>query len=147
MSQHRTVVGNNNTRNRIWHQGQNGCKPRPDTDEAFPHFSRDMSYKFSIFVHISESPKGTLLVLRPQAHAGTLSGFADPFREDKGTRQKEKGSEETFDLYPWPAIINTVCAYLLYHRHLRVLTALKLHILLNLSFPAGSSGSGWPHPG
>jgi hypothetical protein len=65
VSQHRTVVGNNNTRNRMWHQGQNGCKPRPDPDEAFPHFSRDMSYKFSIFVHISESSRGTLLVLRP----------------------------------------------------------------------------------
>jgi len=38
----------------------------------------------------------------------------------------------------WLAVINTVFAYLLYYHSLRVLTALELHVLLNLS-PLGTA--------
>ncbi len=38
----------------------------------------------------------------------------------------------------WLAVINTILAYLFYYRSLRVLTALELHIILNLS-PLGTA--------
>jgi hypothetical protein len=66
--------------------------------EEFPHFSGDMFYKLLIFCHNSESSRGTLLSLRSYPLAVTLSGFAGLLRQDKGTRQKEKGygSQEAF---------------------------------------------------
>jgi len=45
-------------------------------NEEFPHLSRDISYKLSIFEGISEFSSGSLLSLRSGAHAVTLSGFA-----------------------------------------------------------------------
>lgn len=42
----------------------------------------------------------------------------------------------------WLAVVNTICAYLLFYHSLQVLKALELHILLNLS-PLGTAILGW----